>query len=229
MNKARFENMTKLVIDTLEGGYFHHAMFSDGRLNPKYKSIYAISGETMFGIDRKNYGTANTAFKQFWQLIDAAGARYTWKYNYKGGRAADVLKKLVVAMMLPRYENYSKLYLSDKSRKIVDSDDRLSFHFIYAVWNGAGNFQKFARIFNTAVQTTTDKNKLWAVALKSRRDTGVNLHKQGADKMEKLFGSVNSTKSTKLFKAVGLSLLFGTLAYGGFKIYKTQQNKAITA
>jgi hypothetical protein len=49
MDTIKFDKITSLVIDKLEGGYYHPNMLIDGRV----KDIrYSGSGETMFGIDR---------------------------------------------------------------------------------------------------------------------------------------------------------------------------------
>jgi len=220
----RFSNMTTLVINMLEGGYFHPDMFKDSRMDKKWESVYAKSGETMFGIDRKNYGTSDKYFKEFWQLIDAAGAKYSWKYNFRGGTAENVLKKYVVEMMRNRSEKYAKLYLSEQAQKVVNADDRLTFHMVYAVWNGAGVFQKFSNKLNEAVKNTTNADKLWNIALQMRYDYGDKngLFRQGADKMKAHFGggSDDSTPNDNTPKTAGGGWLIGIFALlgigGGF-------------
>ena len=70
--QSGFVEVTKLVIAKLEGGYWHPAMYLNGRLQPD--NYYGNSGETMMGIDRYAGGNLKdtTAGKQFWGLIDKA-------------------------------------------------------------------------------------------------------------------------------------------------------------
>ena len=48
-----------MIIDKLEGGYYHPDMLEDGRIKD---SRYSASGETMMGIDRKAGGKIHFAF-----------------------------------------------------------------------------------------------------------------------------------------------------------------------
>jgi len=188
MNKDNFKQVLIQVIDTLEGGYYHPDMLADGRVKD---ARYGNSGETMFGLDRKAGGNLNTtpAGVKFWAAIDAVNARKTWKWNYKGGDLAPKLKELLADVMFPHYNDLSNRYLSDKAAQIVESDNRLLFHFIYAAWNGAGWFKKFATKINEAVSNgTTNTDKLVKVALDSRINSGNSLIAQGGNKIAKLFG-----------------------------------------
>jgi len=197
VSRDKFASVTKLVIDKLEGGYYNPAWHNKG-------SQYASSGETMFGIDRKAGGTLNTtpAGKQFWALIDKTKTQNVWKWNYLGGSIAPQLKEYVVDIMYPTYETYAKRYLDAKTKEIVDSDNRLLFHFIYAAWNGEGWFKKFANDMDKAVQNgTTNTDKLVQVALDSRIKEGLqigskpnSLIKQGG---EKIAGFIQSLKNVE--------------------------------
>lgn len=173
VDKNKFETVTQLVIDKLEGGYYNPSWHSSvNKGDPRYSS----SGETMFGIDRKAGGSINdtTAGKQFWGIIDKAKNPQTWKWNYKGGNLAPQLKELVVEIMYPVYERNAKNYLTPETKAIVDSDSRLLFHFIYGSWNGAGWFKKFATDMNKAVASgITDTDKLTQVAIDSRTKEGL--------------------------------------------------------
>jgi hypothetical protein len=207
MNEAVFDYVTGVVIDKLEGGYFHPDMRSR---NPSKFGAYHRSGETMFGLDRHAghdlyYSTkritsdvlANLKYiyngsyqyksddaKEFWQTIDNANARKNWNWLYKGGNSYSRLKKLTGGIMLPHYTKLANRYLSEKSREIVASDPRILFHFIYACWNGSGWFKKFAEKFNNAViNGTTNKNELLNVAIKSRTQSGNSLIAQGGNKI----------------------------------------------
>jgi hypothetical protein len=208
MNEALFDYVTGVVIDKLEGGYFHPDMRTQ---NPSKFGAYHRSGETMFGLDRHAghslyYSTprktddvlANLKYiyngsykyktedaKDFWTTIDKANARKNWKWLYKGGDLYPKLKKLAGGIMLPQYTYLANKYLSDKSREIVENDPRLLFHFIYACWNGSGWFKKFADKFNQAVASgVTNKNALLDVAIKSRTQSGNNLIATGGRKID---------------------------------------------
>jgi hypothetical protein len=171
VNKNKFSTVTQLVIDKLEGGYYNPAWHSTG------DSRYGSSGETMFGIDRVAGGSINTttAGKEFWGIIDKNKTRDVWKWNYKGGTLAPQLKELVVDIMYPVYERNASTYLDPQTKAIVDNDNRLLFHFIYASWNGSGWFKKFANDMDKAVQNgVTNPDKLVQVALDSRTKEGLS-------------------------------------------------------
>jgi hypothetical protein len=202
----RFKKVVSLVIDNLEGGYYHPNMLADGRVKDQR---YANSGETMFGIDRLRGGSINTsaAGQQFWNIIDSINAKNTWKWNYKGGELAAKLKLLVGEMMLPLYNSLSKSYLTPEAQKLVESDDRLIFNFAYAAWNGPGWFKKFATDMNKAVgEGIKNPDELVKVAIKSRTAEGLkpgsapnSLIAQGGAKIEKLMSQLKGviTESTK--------------------------------
>lgn len=205
VDKNKFNKNVNLVIDNLEGGYYHPQMLNDGRVKD---SRYKKSGETMFGIDRARGGDINTstAGKKFWNIIDNANASSTWKWNYKGGNLAVELKTLVSDMMFPLYTSLSSRYLDLKAKDIIDTDDRLLFHFIYGTWNGPGWFKKFAEIINKAVKNgITDTNKLTQIAIDSRTSEGYergskpnSLIAQGAKKIAELFGTLKTVVKTEL-------------------------------
>lgn len=208
MNEALFDYVTGVVIDKLEGGYFHPDMRTR---NPSKFGAYHRSGETMFGLDRHaghdlyystkrkasdvlanlkyiydgSYQYKSNDAKEFWTTIDKQKARQNWNWLYKGGDLYPKLKKLAGGIMLPHYNNLANKYLSEKSREIVESDPRLLFHFIYACWNGSGWFKKFADKFNYAVASgVTNKNALLDVAIKSRTQSGNSLIAQGGRKID---------------------------------------------
>ena len=63
-------------------------------------------------------------------------------------------------------------------------------HFIYAVWNGPGWFQKFSRVINDAVKKgITDPNKLSEIAVRSRIDSGNSIIAKTGRKMDDLIGT----------------------------------------
>ena len=221
VDKDKFKTVTKLVIDKLEGGYFHPNMRT---ANPKKFGAYHRSGETMFGLDRhagpglyystprksddvlsnlKNiesgvYTYKSLEAKEFWTTIDTANAKNNWQWLYRGGGLENKLKDLTAEIMLPSYEANAKNYLDVTAREIVEKDNRLLFHFIYASWNGSGWFKKFATDMNKAVSSgITDADKLSQVALDSRLKEGLkkgslpnSLIAQGGNKIAKIFDSL---------------------------------------
>ena len=80
-----FSEMTKMVIDKIEGGYY----------NPEWhrKSAMGRSGETMFGIDRVHGGRLNTSAPgvEFWSIIDKNKSPEVWKHGYRGGNLQEQL------------------------------------------------------------------------------------------------------------------------------------------
>jgi hypothetical protein len=78
-----FKEVATSVIANLEGGYYHPNMLKDGRVKD---GRYGTSGETMFGIDRKNgtdYQKASpVAWNQFFGELDKANAADKWRWNY---------------------------------------------------------------------------------------------------------------------------------------------------
>lgn len=182
---TEFDEIVGKVIDSLEGGYYHPDMLKDGRVKD---SRYGASGETMMGIDRKTGGTINTSTegKQFWSIIDGKNARTKWKWGYKGGDQEETLKRLVAKMIKPLYDLYCEKYLSEESKKLIDKDPKLMFNFIYAVWNGPGWFQKFAKELNGEVKKGTKGTALAKFAVGLRSKDSNSLIAQGGKKIEKI-------------------------------------------
>lgn len=181
-SKPDFKKVTRQIINTLEGGYY----------NPKwhYKKAMLDSGETMFGIDRKHGGTINTspAGLKFWGLIDKNKNSKVWTHGYRGGSLENQLTDLAADIMEPVFESNSKRYLSPKAREIVNSDERLLFHFIYGSWNGPDWFRRFAEVINDAVNKgITDKEALVKIALDRRAKSGNNLIARGGEKIKDLY------------------------------------------
>jgi hypothetical protein len=217
MNKDKFQKVTSLVIDKLEGGYYHPNMLVDGRIKD---SRYGASGETMFGIDRLNGGAINRSKNglAFWSIIDKAGASSKWAWNFTGGSLKPALQKLASNMIYALYSVYIKLYLKSPSLiRIIENDDRLLFHFIYATWNGAGWFKKFATdMFNAYKSGITNPNDLYRVAIASRTKEGLrkgtqanSLIKQGGEKIASLFKDYKPSNTPMvLYGVLGLILAY---------------------
>ncbi|MBI3509059.1 MAG: peptidoglycan-binding protein [Bacteroidetes bacterium] len=220
-----FENVVSLVIDHLEGGYYHPKMLLDGRMRTDRPDLFTTSGETMFGLDRtaghdlfystpqkKNitvkddvaliearaYAYKSDAAKKFWNVMDNANAKINWKWNYRGGEQEADLRALTIVIMKPYFDNLCAHYLGQNSTLVL-ADPRLTFHFAYACWNGAGWFKKFAEKINTAIASgNTNVNELVQVAIDSRMSEGFKrgskpneLIAKGGKKIQELFKGMN--------------------------------------
>ena len=192
-----FIALTGQVIDQLEGGYYHPDMRY--RLKGDW-SKYGRSGETMFGIDRLRGGSINTtsAGKEFWNLIDNANAKNTWKWNDKGGQLGERLKVLAAQMMKPQFELYMSKYLTPEAQKIVNSSKALTFNFIYATWNGPGWFKKFANKFNEDVKKNLSIGELVSKVLEYRLDSGNRIIVDTGKKLEKILPNIENIKISPL-------------------------------
>jgi hypothetical protein len=187
----KFADLIDIETKYLGGGYYHPDMLADGRIKD---NRYAASGETMYDIDRKNGGTVNTgeAGKKFWALIDAANARKVWKWNYMGGALTPQLKPLVSEMIYPLYIGYCKKWLSADSLALVNGDVKLTFNFIYAVFNGPGWFKYFANAMNIYVdkQGIKDVAILMDKMIYERIQTKNSLIVQGAKTMTSILPKI---------------------------------------
>lgn len=193
----RFYQYVELVVDNLEGGYFHPNHLNAPNVSDTTKQVYANSGETMYGMDRQaGAGLFKSgAGKEFWDTIDAQDAKNKWPWFYlppKDGELAKKLKRLVAEIQYKQFCKLADAYLTDaETRKLVESSPRLMVHFFYACWNGNGYFQKFAAKITEAVKSgITDTTELAQIAMDHRRNyfsSSSTWHKQfndGANKME---------------------------------------------
>ena len=174
-----WKSFTDKIIDNFEGGYWNRDKTksnSDICLNHPWDDIYDNSGETMFGIDRRAGGWDNDSEgRQFFELIDNekenAGSMEsfcnTWTYNYGGGGLRDELKLRAAALMKNAYDDNSRFF-SPATKREVESNKRLLFHFAYACWNGSGFFQRFANDINDAIEEGKTGDELVDVAIQSR-------------------------------------------------------------
>ena len=210
-----FKDQVIQVIDKFEGGYYHPNMLLDGRVKDKR---YSKSGETMFGIDRLKGGSINktAAGKRFWNLIDQANASKLWKWNYKGGSLAPELKNLAAEMIEPLFNNLSKSYLSQKAINIVNNSTGLTFHFIYATYNGSGWFKKFANDISSAIASgIIDPVQLLNVAINSRTKEGL----EKGDPPNSLIAQ-SGRKIATMFKAITPAVKIATpLIIAGLILY----------
>ena len=184
---SKFEEVTKQVIAYLEGGYY----------NPRYHitgdSRYGTSGETMFGIDRVAGGSINKtpAGLAFWKKIDEAQKSTKWRWNYI---PPDPLQKdlvdLAVKVMKPVYDSNMKAYIADANlQKVIESDGRLLFNFVYACWNGPGWFKRWATEIKKAYKGgKTSSEDLLKLFVSLRVTSSNSLIAQGGAKIKELVG-----------------------------------------
>lgn len=169
----KFTKAVRGIIDNIEGSYVDPSQLT----NKREKRAFRKSGETMYGIDRKTGGSINTTEKgkEFWALIDADKKKNPekWTRYYDGGELKRPLQDLAAEIMKPQFEKLFNTYLSPEAQQVVKSDPRLLFHFIYATWNGAGWFRKFANSFELQLKNgTTDTNALFNKAIEDRKNSG---------------------------------------------------------
>jgi len=245
---AQYAGVVATIIDKLEGGYYHPNMLADGRVKD---STYAKSGETMFGIDRKQGGIINnsSAGQKFWGLIDSANAANNWKWLYMGGELKTQLESLAAEMMYPLYSQYEKKYLSPQAISIVDSDPRLQFNFIYATWNGEGWFRYFAKKLNAAIDSgITNPDELVKVAVQARTDKdamraygwhedAISLISRGGEKIASFINSLGSSLKeagkeiytavqNRKYQKIGIGIMIGSVVlFGGAMVLYTVLQK----
>jgi hypothetical protein len=149
INADQFIYITGLVIDGLEGGYYHPRMRAN--MKPSDQKIMGDSGETMFGLDRKHGAQLSKypEWDQFWYIVDHAQPPY-WKHYYRGGILEPKLKLLTAKIMYQWFTELAGKYLNADAVAAIANDDRLILHFSYAAWNGEGFFKKFAQAINKA-------------------------------------------------------------------------------
>lgn len=188
------------IINRIEGGYYHPDMKAKLRGGENMLS----SGETMFGIDRANGGNINTSAEgvAFWNLIDANYSDKHGNTAYYNDMAdgkkipANVGKQLrqYVEQIIMNLFNTNVRFLSDGAKKIVLSSPELLLQFLYACWNGSGNFQKFANIVNAAYQNgERNAKQLYNLVQEARRSRG-GLWKKGADKLDVIVANLRKSK-----------------------------------
>lgn len=185
VTQEKFIQLTGLVIDHLEGGYYHPDMKK--KMSPANAKKMGDSGETMFGIDRK-HGTQLKKYpewNEFWTRIDydRADNPTNWKHYYRGGAQQPILKELCAKLMYQWFTELSKKYITHEAAQAIANDDRLIVHFSYAAWNGSGWFQRFAKVVNDSVKAGQDKETIWKSALDSRLRSTNSIIRQQAQNM----------------------------------------------
>jgi hypothetical protein len=184
ITRQRFTELTTLVIDNFEGGYYHPDMMAG--MNAASRAILAASGETMYGLDRKagDQLAQYPEWRVFWSVIDKAGARDTWKHYYMGGSYAPELKQLAGAIMYQWFNKLAARYLTAADITKIEADERLIIHFAYACWNGEGWFKRFAAALRKATGT---REQIFQAAISARTMSTVAAIRNAGRKMVALF------------------------------------------
>jgi hypothetical protein len=171
LTQDKFVGLTKVVIDNLEGGYYHPDMLS--LFNVRSQAVLKASGETMFGLDRK-HGIQLAKYPEwnlFWAAIDKNRHNFPtrWKHEYRGGEIESELKMLASVIMYKWFQYLAKKYILVGSLDEIENDERLIIHFSYASWNGEGWFKKYATALNNAIlKYTNNKEMIFNEAFKER-------------------------------------------------------------
>jgi len=184
-----FNKMNNLIIDKLEGGYYHPKMLKDGRVKD---GRYGGSGETMFGMDRKTgeWESRTEEGRRFFKILDDADASSKWVWNYMGGEYESKLRDLSAEMIKREYLNNTKQFLSSESQQIINTNAKLTFNFIYATYNGPGWFQRFAKVINEAVNNgITNSEELNKLFIERRKGSSNSLIAQGGRKIDSMLDS----------------------------------------
>lgn len=183
-----FNGLVNLVINNLEGGYYHPNMLQDGRVKD---TRYSNSGETMFGLDRREGDNESSVYgREFWRLVDSQNAKNKWPWNYMvndnptlNGR----LRELASLYIKEQYDSLSQKYLSRDARSIVNSYPPLLFNFVYATWNGSGWFRRFGTLINKNIESgITDPKQLLGIIISARVNSKQSLISGTGNKIAKI-------------------------------------------
>lgn len=187
------EYLVYQIIDNMEGGYYHPDMKSKLRGGERMLE----SGETMFGIDREAgkplFVTGTPAAIRFWQVVDENFGNHHADVSYYGDKADGTMKTpaavgaqlrpLAAAMIIDAFEKNAQ-FLSAGAREMVFNNPKLLLQFLYATYNGPGNFQTFANVMNAAYGNgERSVEAFWNLIQAARRKKG-GLFAEGADKLD---------------------------------------------
>lgn len=219
------EQIVNLIIDNIEGGYYHPDMKPYLKGGEEMKD----SGETMYGIDRKNgaplYTVGTPQAIEFWQIIDSNFGSHHADTSYYNDKAdgnkkmpaavGKQLRPLAAAIIKSGFERNLK-FLSDGAKKMVLNNPRLLLQFIYATYNGSGFFHTFANVMNAAYSNGERSAKaFWDLIQDKRRSYG-GQYAKGADKLDGLLNKVEGGSGSSWFwwllAGVGAFLLISKIA-----------------
>lgn len=205
--KMTFTQVTAAVISNLEGGYFHPDMTKDGRVRD---SRYSTSGETMFGLDRKQGDSTSSAAREFWSLIDKADARSKWKWNHMPKEPLYTqLVKSAAGIMEPKFNKSLDSFCPDKNiQAIIKSDGRLMFNVIYAQWNGIGWIKGLLKVIIQEYNNgKKDAESLLKASVIERTKGGYRMYNLGTGKnLGSRSASLIAQGGQKIAKITGVQL-----------------------
>lgn len=190
IDKDKFIELTGIVIDNFEGGYYHPDMKKN--FKPSDQAKFGDSGETMYGLDRK-HGAALVKYPewvQFWGLVDDGknNRPQEWKYGATKVTGASQLKIIAAAVMFKWFSYLSGKYILISSMDEIANDDRLIIHFSYASWNGEGWFERYAKALNAAIKLYEgNKEAIFTTAIKARTESSNKVIAQQGANMMSLF------------------------------------------
>jgi len=187
-----FMEITKKVIDKMEGGYWHGSTPKNvetsklGICSNHPKGSMGKSTETMFGLDRYNGNIEKTPEGQeFFNIIDNEKKQLgmpkfceKWKWLYRGGDKETQLKELAATIMKNSFDrNMNNFVKNTETKKRILNNPSLLFHMSYATWNGSGFFKKFANSLDNAIKQGKSDQELIDIAIQDREGTRL-LNKQ---------------------------------------------------
>jgi hypothetical protein len=187
------EDIIDKIIDNIEGGYAapeHFQASAEKQKDPSVKKALLNSGETMFGIDRKNGPTMT----EFWDMVDEnsgyaaeSEGKPKWQHGYMGGSVEDELREFVYDWAIPYYEKLKEDKLSSELKQFLEEDNRLATHFMYACWNGILFYNDFKNELESAIsEGVTDRDELWEIAINTRKNHSNGVVRLTAPKVEKI-------------------------------------------
>ena len=119
-----------------------------------------------------------------------------WRWNYTlkdNPNLQNKLKKLVGDYIKPLYDEYSKKFLNEKALDIVNKNPSLTFHFIYAVWNGRSWFRKFSDLINEYVDKgVIDPYTLNDIMNKARKNSNSPIISKSAEKISQITNNIKT-------------------------------------
>lgn len=156
MTDSKIHQYIELIRWYVEGGYFHPDMYIE---DPKFFEGYATSGETIFGLDRKNGDLLNKTAEgiKFWQIVDAnfkgLNKKKYWnekadgKGAIKNAEVGKELKRLSDIIFTRQFKKLMNENFNAKQQQRIYNNPKLFLNFLYGTWNGSGNFKHFANKF----------------------------------------------------------------------------------
>ena len=128
----------------------------------------------------------------FWALVDKEDKSKWNRYSFPKPKDAENLYSSYKEILELDYKKYKKSYAEDsKVVELIESDGRLFFHMVYAVFNGPGWFKGFYKVLKAAYDSgTTDAESLLKISIAERVAGARNAFKKGTG------STLNATSAT---------------------------------